>query len=392
MLALQDGSDTESALTSALDVLKAELGAGEACIWLLNREENRLYSVVYSGENSTVGYSIDAGSGLLGEAVAENKQIFIASTAGDPRFPNGSDEFTGGRTDNVLYVPMRLPHETVGCLQLLNRAGSKAYSEEELSLCGTFCGLAAMVVSEKGFSFSDASDRKVLLSFRDIIKEYTSGQEKLRVLKGVDLDIYENEFLVILGESGCGKSTMLNIIGGMDTMTEGKMLVDGRDFSHPTEQELTEYRRDFIGFIFQAYNLMPNLTALENIEFIAENCPRHGDPKEALALVGLTDRAGNYPSMMSGGQQQRVSIARAIVKEPKVILADEPTAALDFTTGQDVLKVIEKLVKEKHTTVVMVTHNVEIAKMANRVVRFKNGRIASIRLNPWPVSASELIW
>ena len=392
MLALQEDNDTEQALSSALEVLKGELNVPSACIWLLNREENKLYAAVSSGENSIAGYSISAGDGLPGEAVSQNRQIYLASTAGDARFPGGNDEVTGIKTDNVLYVPLRLPHETVGCLQLVNRTGGEAYSDEELSLCSTFCGLAAMVVSEKGFAFSSDSSRRVLLSFRNIIKEYPSGTEKLRVLKGVDLDIYENEFLVILGESGCGKSTMLNIIGGMDTMTEGTMLVDGKDFSHPDERQLTEYRRDFIGFIFQAYNLMPNLTALENIEFIAENCPQHGDPKEALALVGLTDRAGNYPSMMSGGQQQRVSIARAIVKEPKVILADEPTAALDFTTGRDVLTVIEKLVKEKHTTVVMVTHNVEIAKMADRVVRFKNGRIASIRINPWPASASELIW
>ena len=231
-----------------------------------------------------------------------------------------------------------------------------------------------------------------VLSFRNVIKEFQTGSEVLQALKGVDMDVYEGEFLVILGESGCGKSTMLNIIGGMDSMTSGTMEMDGKDFFHPTEDELTNYRRDYIGFIFQAYNLMPNLTALENVEFIAENSPTAGDSKAALDRVGLTQWAGNYPSMMSGGQQQRVSIARAIVKNPKVILADEPTAALDYETSIEVLDVIEKLVREQHTTVVMVTHNSEIAKMANRVVRFKNGKIVSVRINAWPVSARDLEW
>jgi ABC-type lipoprotein export system ATPase subunit len=230
------------------------------------------------------------------------------------------------------------------------------------------------------------------MSLRGVKKDYPSGMDVVHILKGVDLDVYENELLVILGESGCGKSTLLNIIGGMDSLTEGSITVDGKDFSHPTEKELVDFRRDSIGFIFQSYNLMPNLTALENVRFIAEICKNPGDPEEAIAKVGLTDRAGNYPSMMSGGQQQRVSIARAIVKNPRIILADEPTAALDFTTGQEVLVLIEELIASSKTSVVMVTHNVEIAKMANRVVRVRNGKISSIRINSWPMKAADIVW
>ncbi len=230
------------------------------------------------------------------------------------------------------------------------------------------------------------------MSLRGITKDYPSGMEVAHILKGVDLDIYENELLVILGESGCGKTTLLNIIGGMDSLTDGSVTIDGKDFSHPTEKELVDFRRDYIGFIFQSYNLMPNLTAVENVRFIAEICKNPGNPVEAIDMVGLTDRANNYPSMMSGGQQQRVSIARAIVKNPRMILADEPTAALDFSTGKEVLMLIESLIAKKLTTVVMVTHNVEIAKMANRVVRVKDGRIASIRINSWPVKAADLTW
>ena len=375
-----------------MNAFESGLNAEIAVMWLLNQQDRRLYAVTHSGEDSIVGLSIDCETGLQGKTVAGGEPLFIPDTAGDPRFPGGSEELTNFKVKNTYYVPMMLSRSArIGCVQIVNKA-SGAYTDAEVSLCRSFAGLAAMVIDEKGFSFTPAGDRKVILSFRGVIKDYPSGTETLRVLKGVDLDIYENEFLVILGESGCGKSTMLNIIGGMDSMTEGTMLIDGMDFSHPTDAQLTDFRRDTIGFIFQSYNLMPNLTALENIEFIAENTPAHGEPREALELVGLTDKAGSYPSTLSGGQQQRVSIARAIVKNPRVILADEPTAALDFATGQDVLRVIEKLVKEARTTVVMVTHNVEIAKMANRVVRFKNGKIASIQINLWPLSADDLVW
>ena len=220
-----------------------------------------------------------------------------------------------------------------------------------------------------------------------------SGDEIRRILDGIDLDVYEGELLVILGESGCGKSTLLNIIGGMDQMTEGSIKFNGQDFSHPTEEELTDYRRNSIGFIFQAYNLMPNLSALENVRLIAELVDSPKEPLEALDLVGMKEKANNYPSTLSGGQQQRVSIARAIAKNPMIILADEPTAALDFETGQSVLMTIEKIVKEQKATVIMVTHNVEITKMANRVIKLRSGgHISSMHVNLHPVSAKELEW
>ena len=185
---------------------------------------------------------------------------------------------------------------------------------------------------------------------------------------------------------------MLNIIGGMDQATEGQLIIEGNDFSHPSEEELTRFRRDYIGFIFQSYNLMPNLSALENIEFIAEISEHPLESEEMLRMVGLGDKAENLPSSMSGGQQQRVCIARAIVKNPKIILADEPTAALDFNTGQEVLKLIEQIVRERKTTVIMVTHNIEIAKMADRVIRLKDGLISSIRVNLHPLHAEDLSW
>ncbi len=392
MAILSSNVSMSNALAEALDQLRNELDADYAVIWLVNNDDQRLYAVAHSGDDLITGLSIEKSESYQGKVISGYEPEFISDISGDPHFPAGNEDITGLKTKNAYYVPMLLGKNTaIGCVQIVNKADGK-YSESDISLCRLFAGITAMIINEKSFTFSPAADKKVIMSFRNVVKDYPSGSETLRVLKGVDLDIFENEFLVILGESGCGKSTMLNIIGGMDSMTEGSMQIDGKDFSHPTENQLTDYRRDYIGFIFQAYNLMPNLTALENIEFIAENCPNHGDPKEALDMVGLSSRAGNYPSMMSGGQQQRVSIARAIVKNPRLILADEPTAALDYSTGLEVLRVMEKLVKEKHTTIVMVTHNIEIAKMADRVVRFKNGKIASIQINLWPVSADELVW
>ena len=231
-----------------------------------------------------------------------------------------------------------------------------------------------------------------MVSVRGVVKEFMSGEEIRQILKGVDLDIYPGELVVVLGESGCGKSTLLNIIGGMDRMTKGAVIVEGKDMSNPTEQELTEYRREYVGFIFQAYNLMPNLSAYENVEFIAEIADDPMDSMEALALVGLDSKADNLPVALSGGQMQRISIARALVKNPKIILADEPTAALDYDTSIKVLSVIEKISKENNTTILMVTHNPEIAKMANRVVKLRDGKISSIRVNLKPLKATDLVW
>lgn len=237
-----------------------------------------------------------------------------------------------------------------------------------------------------------SENKEPMISLRDVTREFKAGDNVIQILKGINLDIYSGEFLVVLGESGCGKTTMMNIVGGMDSMTSGTMLLEGEDFSHPTQKQLTDYRRNYIGYIFQSYNLMPNLSALENLQFIEEISKDPRDPEEMLALVGLSERAGNFPSMMSGGQQQRVSIARALTKNPKLILADEPTAALDYETSIEVLSIVEKVVQEEHKTVVMITHNPEIAKMANRVVKVRSGKVDDIQVNEKPCKATDLVW
>ena len=235
-------------------------------------------------------------------------------------------------------------------------------------------------------------DKKTIISLQNVSRSFKSGDGRLEALKDISFDIYEQEFVVILGESGCGKSTILNIIGGMDHLTFGKLIVDGKDFSHPGEGELSEYRRNYLGFVFQDYHLMPNLTARENVEFVSGLTHNPMPFDDAIKLVGLSDRASYYPAQLSGGQQQRVSIARAICKNPRLILADEPTAALDFSTSIEVLTVFEDIVEKRGTTIVMVTHNSEISKMANRIIKVKDGQIDKIIINDKPSKAKDLSW
>lgn len=384
------GDQVESAVSDALEVLLREISAESGAIWLVNEDTQHIYSVVSVGEINITGFSVEIGQGIIGQACEATEPISVSDVTGNNYFPGGKDEITGIEIKNAYFMPMTIRGQKVGCVEIINRTGE--FSEEDVALIHSFAGLITLFIDENGFIYAPDTEKKVIMSLRGITRDFPSGTGVSHILKGVDLDVYENELLVILGESGCGKSTLLNIIGGMDRPTSGEITLDGRDFSHPSEKELVDFRRDYIGFIFQAYNLMPNLTALENIKFIAEICKNPADPAKALEMVGLTSRANSYPSMMSGGQQQRVSIARAIVKNPKIILADEPTAALDFTTGQEVLALIEDLIARKISTVVMVTHNVEIAKMANRVIRVRNGKIASIRINTWPMRAADLIW
>lgn len=291
----------------------------------------------------------------------------------------------------MLCVALNDMKKVIGCIQLINKRGG-AYDREEIQLCERMASLAAITIDEKGLLISDSEDREILVTLENVTKEFRFPGHVSHVLKGINLNIYKGEFLVVLGESGCGKSTMMNIIGGMDYLTEGKLTVEGADYSHPTDAELTMYRRKYIGFIFQSYNLMPNLSALDNVRFIAELCDDPMSPNEALARVGLAEKGGSFPAQMSGGQQQRVAIARALVKRPKLILADEPTAALDYETSIEVLSAIEEMVKTEKSTVVMITHNPEIGKMADRVVKMKNGRVFSIKRNAKPLKATDLEW
>jgi putative ABC transport system ATP-binding protein len=237
-----------------------------------------------------------------------------------------------------------------------------------------------------------ATSTEVVFQARGLTKVYKMGEVEVHALRGVDLDIYAKEFVVLLGPSGSGKSTLLNVLGGLDTPTAGTAMWRDHDLSHATEAELTRYRREHVGFVFQFYNLIPMLTARENVALVTEMAANPMDPADALALVGLGDRLDHYPSQMSGGEQQRVAIARAIAKRPDVLLCDEPTGALDYATGKVVLQAIARINAELGTTAVVITHNAPIARIADRVMRMADGRIAEITRNTAKVRPDEITW
>ncbi len=231
-----------------------------------------------------------------------------------------------------------------------------------------------------------------LIAFQHVNKIYGQGDGVVRALDDVSFSVEEGEFCVLLGASGAGKTTLLNILGGMDSATSGTILFDGRNVSSMTPRQLVDYRRRDVGFVFQFYNLIPNLTALENVEIAAMLCDNPIPAKQALDMVGLSQRAGNFPAQLSGGEQQRVAIARALAKNPRMLLCDEPTGALDYVTGKTVLKMLYDLGRRNHTTVLMITHNSAIARMADRILRIQSGKILSNEINSHPVKAEELVW
>lgn len=230
------------------------------------------------------------------------------------------------------------------------------------------------------------------LTLSGVSKEYRTGTLSVTALSDVSFELEDGEFVVILGSSGAGKTTLLNLLGGMDNATSGEIILDGKNVTALDKRGMTQYRRNDVGFVFQFYNLMPNLTALENVEIAVEICKDHLDPKEVLAEVGLEERLSNFPAQLSGGEQQRVSIARAIAKNPKLLLCDEPTGALDYNTGKKILKLLHDVCKDKKRLVIVVTHNSALKDMADKVVYIKSGKIENIVSNPDPRPIEEIEW
>ena len=230
------------------------------------------------------------------------------------------------------------------------------------------------------------------LELKGVGKEYRTNAVKVEALKDVSFSLEDGEFAVVLGSSGAGKTTLLNLLGGMDDATSGEIVLDNKNVTSLDKKGLCEYRRNDVGFIFQFYNLMPNLTALENVEIAVEICKDHLNPKEVLTEVGLDERLNNFPAQLSGGEQQRVSIARAIAKNPKLLLCDEPTGALDYNTGKKILKLLHDVCKNSGRLVIIVTHNQALKDMADKVIRIKSGKIESIEENSSPKSIEEIEW
>lgn len=230
------------------------------------------------------------------------------------------------------------------------------------------------------------------VKLKDITKVYHMGEVEIRAADNINFSIKKGEFVVIVGPSGAGKTTVLNILGGMDTATGGTLTVDGKDITAYDSRQLTGYRRDDIGFVFQFYNLIPNLTALENVELALQICKDPLDAKKVLEDVGLGDRLDNFPAQLSGGEQQRVSIARALAKNPKLLLCDEPTGALDYNTGKAILKLLQNMCRERGMAVIVITHNQALAPMADRLIHIKNGQVSHMETNENPMSIDEIEW
>lgn len=230
------------------------------------------------------------------------------------------------------------------------------------------------------------------IEFKDVKKTYKMGDVYIEALRGVNFSIEEGEITIIVGASGAGKTTILNILGGMDNLTSGSVKIMGEEISKFSSNKLTQYRRNDVGFVFQFYNLIPNLTALENVEMATEICQNPSSPAKILENVGLVERLGNFPAQLSGGEQQRVAIARALAKNPKLLLCDEPTGALDYNTGKDILKLLGDESKKNNMTVVIITHNQALTAMADRIIHVKNGKVISEEMNQNKISIDEIEW
>ncbi len=230
------------------------------------------------------------------------------------------------------------------------------------------------------------------IEVKNLTKKYVSGNIEVTAVDDISFEIKKGEIVLIVGASGAGKTTLLNILGGMDNLTYGQVIIDGKDISNYNDSQLTEYRRNDIGFVFQFYNLIQNLNAIENVELATQICTNTLNPEMVLEQVGLSNRIKNFPSQLSGGEQQRVAIARAIAKNPKILLCDEPTGALDYKTGKEVLKLLQDTANKNNMTVIIITHNQAIAPMANRVIKMKSGKIEENIINEKPVAIEEVEW
>lgn len=388
--AIDKSSSMEEALREGFRIITNLCGADAAITWYEDKNgDGKLHPYYWIGDLDFTNNSCDKTDNLVGRVSTEEKPEIIL------QYETGTDKvidhlFGNNCVSSVICEPLSDQIEDLGCLLFVKTDGS-SFTEEQADVCDIFSMFLSMELTENEKFFNAKPRGNILLSARDIKKEFVNGELITKVLKGVNLDIYEGEFVAILGESGCGKTTFLNILGGIDQPTDGVFEFMGKDYSHATQDELTEYRRRNIGFIFQDYNLMPNLNAMQNLDLIGELVDNPMDSEEALKLVGLNEKKKNYPSQLSGGQQQRVSIARALMKRPKLIFADEPTAALDYSTSIEVLSVMENIIKQG-TTLLMVTHNEEITRMADRVVRMKNGKTYEITVNKKPAHAEDLVW
>lgn len=389
--AVSQAPSLDEALKACLRIIQNKIGAEMAVIWYYDAQgDKRLHPEFWICPNDITSKSHEVGEGAVGRSFQSQKAIRSLWFETSPD-PVTQEDFAGITISSAICAPFSSIHENYGVVQIVNKQDGTRFSEDDADVIEIMSMIVAQALAENEGRFETWEHGETVIKLREITREFQNGDTVSKVLRGINLDVYEGEFLVLLGESGCGKSTLLNIIGGMDRPTSGEFHCFGQDFSTASDATLTEYRRYNLGFIFQSYNLMPNLNAYQNLALIAELVRDPLPIEEALAKVGMAEKAKSYPSRLSGGQQQRICIARALVKRPRLILADEPTAALDYTTSIEVLTALEEVVASG-TTMVMVTHNEEIARMANRVVRLRSGRLHEVTVNRHPAKAADLVW
>ncbi len=380
----------DTALTQAMRAVNAESGT----IWLTGEDGDFLYPYLLHGPNigGMKGLKQKIGEGIAGWVTQNRKPQIVIDTSLDPRWTTWFDSHTGYATRSMICVPLVTTNSCIGSLQLLNKQDDTLFNENDLLHCEDLATLIAIAVENRGLVIREEAKREVLIHLEQVNKTYQMGEVMVEALRGVSIDIYKGELLVILGASGCGKSTMLNILGGMDRVSSGRIVVNKWDLSQANEKELTNYRKDEIGFVFQFYNLIPDLTAGENIALAAELAHNPLAVDEVLQEVGLIHKKDHFPSQMSGGEQQRVSIARAIVKRPRILLCDEPTGALDYQTGKNILVLLEKIARNTGNNVIIVTHNSAFGAMADRVLKMRSGQLIETIKNPYPVPAEQIEW
>lgn len=391
---LNKSSHTAETMRIFLEELSKESQALAASIWLLD-EDGSISLYAACGENcgGLERIVLRRGEGICGACIEANEVVCVEEVENDRRWERKADAVTGFRTKNILAVPISAAQTgAFGCLQILNKKEG-SFDEEDISLAGTMSALLAKWFFESGVRIPALQNREVLLEGIHLVKTYGEGDACVRALNDVSFRIHKGELTVILGSSGSGKSTLLNMLGGMSRPDEGKVIFQGLgDITGFTKKKQTAFRKDYVGFIFQFYNLIPELTVWENVALAADMARRPRPVLEVLEAMGLSHRRDCYPSQLSGGEQQRVSIARALVKNAAFLLCDEPTGALDYHTGKQILIELEKLSREHGQTVVIVTHTTSIAAIADRIIKMQSGRIVEEIVNPNPVPAATVEW
>lgn len=379
----------DEALKVGLEIVKDECDIDYSVVWLYDNGTKLLRPISSFSPVDITYKSYSVGEELVGKTFELNRPIQVTDDISSKRY---AEELFSIEIESELIVPLADRFGMLGCVQFINKKGNTSMAGDTMDILDIMVSMIGICIDSNENIEIPWKMNNPVIRVRNLVKEFKNGDGSItRVLKGINFDVYQGEFLVFLGESGCGKTTLLNIIGGIDNATDGEVYYKDFCITKANSKELTNYRRDHVGFVFQSYNLMPNLNAKENIELISETVSDPMDSMEVLKMVGLEDKSDKYPSQLSGGQQQRISIARAFAKNPDIIIADEPTAALDYTTSIGILSVMEEVVK-KGTMVIMVTHNEEITKMADRIIKLRDGIPYKINVNRNPKHAKDLVW